>query len=51
VERFVLDALTIDAALPPDICAFDDCHRLQEKPIHFTIGALALWLARVTFSA
>jgi hypothetical protein len=51
VERVVLNALTIDAALPPDICAFGDCHRLQEKLIHLTIGALALRLARATFSA
>src|SRR6266542_477067 len=25
VERVVLNALTKDAALPPDICAFGDC--------------------------
>ena len=27
-----------DAALPPDICAFGDRHRLEDKTIH-----LALW--------
>jgi len=33
VERVVLNALAMNAALPPDIYAFGDRHRLQEKPI------------------
>jgi len=41
VERVVLNPLTNNAALPPDICAFGEsvCHRLQEKPIHLRLSA------------